>query len=406
MEPAEIVPGLLGYAERLHALAGGEHHVVSPLGAWMLVALCAPLAAEERAGRELAEILGVSPAQAAAFAARLLAEPHPMVAAGAGVWLRPGLETERFKSWLGRLPGVVDTGDIPSQEEADRWAARRTLGLITQFPLNVGAAVFCLLATALATKVCWEVPFDVVDAAELGRHQWARLPRRVLRAPRGDPRHRQFLARTARAGPVAVHLAQARGGLLVGSVIAADHTVPPGDVLAAAHQIVTAEAAQPGSVDRLSLFGLPLGDGPVWSVTEEHAAAGPAEQVACVLPAWAAETSLGLLGDPALGFPAIAQGILAALNLGPHPYQASQAAIARSTAVGFEAAAVTALVFPVAAFLPGRRRTATVRFAHPYAVVAAVSGGPQGSQAGPVPAAWHGLPVFSAWVAEPAEAAS
>lgn len=90
MEPAEAVPGLLGYAGRLHALAGREHHVVSPLGAWLLVALCAPLAGEQ-AGRELAEVLGAAPARAAALAARLLAEPHPLVAAGAGGVAAAGL---------------------------------------------------------------------------------------------------------------------------------------------------------------------------------------------------------------------------------------------------------------------------------------------------------------------------
>ena len=45
------------YAERLQVAVGADHHVVSALGAWMLVALCAPLA--EDGGRdELAEVLG------------------------------------------------------------------------------------------------------------------------------------------------------------------------------------------------------------------------------------------------------------------------------------------------------------------------------------------------------------
>jgi hypothetical protein len=48
---------------------------------------------------------------------------------------------------------------------------------------------------------------------------------------------------------------------------------------------------------------------------------------------------------------------------------------------------------------------AELRFAHPYAVVAlTVSAATEGSQdAGEAagPSAWHGLPVFSAWVSEP-----
>jgi len=46
-------------------------------------------------------------------------------------------------------------------------------------------------------------------------------------------------------------------------VIAADQAVPAGDVLAAAEEIITAEARRAGSVSWLSLFDLPLGDGPV-----------------------------------------------------------------------------------------------------------------------------------------------
>lgn len=80
--------------------------------------------------------------------------------------------------------------------------------------------------------------------------------------------------------------------------------------------------------------------------------------------------------------------------------------MARYTAAGFEAAAVTALAFAVSATFPasGRRRSATVRFAHPYAVVAAAFDGSLDRDASPVPGAWHALPVFSARVIEPAEA--
>jgi hypothetical protein len=77
---------------------------------------------------------------------------------------------------------------------------------------------------------------------------------------------------------------------------------------------------------------------------------------------------------------------------GPDPWDAMQAAMARYSRTGFEAAAVTGMVASMAAHLPARHRHAELRFGHPYAVVALVedSGSP-----------WHGLPVFSAWVTEP-----
>lgn len=53
-------------------------------------------------------------------------------------------------------------------------------------------------------------------------------------------------------------------------------------------------------------------------------------------------------------------------------FPACQASMAPYSAVGFEAGAVTALAIGVSRVLgrPGARRTATVRFAHPYTVVA------------------------------------
>src|SRR5712692_5928472 len=411
VETGEWVSALGRYAGRLHARAGPGHHVVSPLGAWMVVALCATVAGDEQARGELAEVLGTDPVPAAAFAARLLADPHPLVAAGAGVWVRPARETTRIKQWRAGLPAVVDTGDIPTQEEIDRWAAERTLGLIERFPIALTSDVVCLLASALASRVSREVPFDVVDAAALGPGPWSARLRRVLRPPRGDPRHRQYLAGTDRAGTVGVHLTGARGGLLVGSVIASDQAAPAGDVLAAAEEIVTAEARQRGSsVTRLSLFDLPLGDGAVWSIREEQvdttAPGGLEEQVVSVLPAWSARTDVDLRDDEALGFAAAARVLAEALELAEWWYDARQAAMARYSAVGFEAAAVTGLAVLVSAKVsrPGRRRTATVRFAHPFAVVAAAFDDPRARHASPVPSPWHGLPVFSAWVSEPAEA--
>ncbi len=52
-----------------------------------------------------------------------------------------------------------------------------------------------------------------------------------------------------------------------------------------------------------------------------------------------------------------------------------------------------------AARLPARHREVVLRFGHPYAVVAVTTDTP--GYSGP----WHGLPVFSAWVSEPDDAA-
>ncbi|MGW5671520.1 hypothetical protein ACWEVO_26810, partial [Micromonospora sp. NPDC003776] len=59
---------LARYAERLHRAAGAAHHVASPLGAWLLLALTGPAAAGDTR-QELAEALGTD-VDAAAEAAR------------------------------------------------------------------------------------------------------------------------------------------------------------------------------------------------------------------------------------------------------------------------------------------------------------------------------------------------
>jgi hypothetical protein len=175
--------------------------------------------------------------------------------------------------------------------------------------------------------------------------------------------------------------------------VAAAPGVPSADVLAAAYDLGPALATG-RPVARRSLFDLPLGEGPLWSVTERsgpvRSADGREERYTAVLPAWSASSEIDL-SDPGLGFAAVAQALAPG-----DPWQARQAAMARYTRVGFEAAAVTAVAVAMAMRVPrpGLIRTAELRFGHPFAVVAVVTGD------GP----WQGLPVFSAWVARPEDA--
>jgi hypothetical protein len=380
---------LARYAGTFHATADGSHHVASPLGAWLLLALCAPASSgADRA--ELEEVLGVDADRASSAAAALLAVPHPLVAAAAAVWHRLADDAP----WLASLPPAVTRGRLAGQEQLDAWARERTFGLIERFPLTLTPDVILVLATALATRVSWDKPFDVVPAASLGAASaWATRLETVLRTPNKSG-HDQYIADTARAGDVAVHTARARGGLLVTSVVAAPE-VPPADVLAAAYDLAG------GHARRRSLFELPLGESPLWTIAEEAAEVlapdGREERCMAVLPAWVAESE-HKLERADLGFPAAARAVGTAMGIGGDAYQAMQSAVARYSRVGFEAAAVTGMMRLLSAPIPhdGIRREAELRFGHPYAVVAVAEqhGGP-----------WHGLPVFSAWVAEPSASA-
>jgi hypothetical protein len=390
---------IAGYARRLHAAAGDRHHVASPLGAWLLLALAGP-ASSGRDRAALTDALGCDPDVAAPSAAELLTAPHPLVACAAAAWTRRGTDPgDGFRQWRLGLPDAVEAGDLPGKAGLDAWAREHTFGLINTFPLDSAADVYLLLATALATRVSWQVPFALASAAELGAGSaWSRSLGQVLRTPDPalGPGHRQFIAADADAGDVAVQAATARDGLAVYSVAAAPD-VPAASVLAAAYRIGCADAIG-APAGRRDLADLPLGDGPAWMLREEQAS-DHRDLCTAVLPAWSAQSQHDL-SDPGLGFGAAMRGLLANPS---DPWAARQAAMARFTRTGFEAAAVTM----AAGFLALRpatstRRVAELRFGHPYAAVAVATDGAAGSQGSP---AWHGVPVFSAWVAEPDDAA-
>jgi hypothetical protein len=359
----------------------------------MLLSLV-PTAAGRPADESLGEVLGMPAETAAARTARMLERPHPIVGCGVALWRQASL-MERSP---GRLPDQVETGPVPDQAALDRWAHDKTMGIIDTFPITVDALTALVMATAVATKVLWLEPYRLVPVAELGPGStWTGLDT-VLRAD--GPGNRIF--DTDQAGRVAVHRAVAAGGLSVYSVIAAP-AVAPLDVLAAAHELATVHARTPGR----SLFDLPLGDGQAWVITEEkYTYYGPddrSELYEAVLPQWSADTDLDL-ADPATGFPDAAGLLAGALGLAGAGYQARQAARARYHRLGFEAAAVTTMAFPGSALRPSGAkgtmvaRTARLRFAHPFAVVAVCDTGAEG------PGPWDGLPVFSAWITDPENA--
>ncbi len=406
---ADLAAPLAAYARRFHAAAGAHHHAASPLGAWLLLALCGP-ACTGKARSELAEVLGCEIETAAATAAALLADPHPLVAAAAGAWHREGSMTDALAGWQAGLPPAVQTGLLRDQAQLDDWAREHSLGMIPRFPVKLRPDIVLMLATALATRVSWVRPFDLVPSSALGPDSpWTAQVRQVLHTPaRRDSGHRQFIAATERAGDVAVHTARAVGGLLVTSVAAAPG-VPAGEVLAVACDLAAGLATGRQSARR-SLFDLELGEGPLWVVTERAAktetASGREERCTAVLPAWSADSSQDLK-QPGLGFDLAAAGLAELLGLAVYRYEARQACVARFSRTGFEAAAVTG--FAVAAMAMRSRpegvlRTAELRFGHPFAVVAVAADEDHDPKRSTGASPWHGMPVFSAWVARPEEA--
>jgi hypothetical protein len=402
------------YARRVYPAVLEQHpleSVSSPLGVWLLLAACASAATGEK--RLLLErSLGCSAEEAAELLAVFVVDPPPALVAAMAVWIREADATPEFSEWVRGLPSEVETGSMPSKEQADEWARRNTLGLIGEFPLDVGPLTRIVLASALATKVSWRVPYEAVAADDYlsDSSPWRARVRALLwdRYPGGLA----GLVDTRSAGLVAVHCAIAVEDLTVIS-LSAEPGTPRQAVLEAAHEVIADVRDRPFSSLARSLFELPLGTGHSWQISEREIATWRAgervERVEGVsLPAWRAKGKLDLERSESFGS-VTALEVLRAL-IGPLPgdqLEARQVAIASFTRFGFEAAAVTGFGIRVSGPRQppekGIERIAILRFDHPYAAVA-ITGKPAGARGGErAESHFAGLPLFSAWVTTPEE---
>ena len=386
--------------------------VSSPLGIWLLLAACSTAAVgPER--EQLEDALGCSAFEAASLLAQVLETPPPALHSALALWVRSRDRTTALVEWSAGLPRSVERGPIPSQADADAWADERTSGLIQRFPVEITDLTRLILASALATKVGWQRPFEIVPAAGQLRASspWSGRVEHVL--VDREPALPLVLAHTDAAGVVAVHFAVSDEELAVVS-IAADPDVDRHGAFEAAYEIGRRCRTDALTEARCSLFDLALGQGHSWEIVEEEVAsyeAGDRSEsiVSATLVDWSVDSRLDLQRSDRFG---VAPALAALVRLiGPDPrgdrFDAVQSAVASYTSTGFEAAAISTLGLFGAAFRNpqerGLLRTARLFFDHPYAAVA-LAGRPSDftrRRAGHTEL--FGLPLFSAWVAEPRE---
>ncbi len=385
----------------------------SALGIWLLLAACAAGADGENR-HELEEALGCSAEEAGELLAAFMVAPPQALNAGIAAWVQPADATAAFNEWVRSLPERVESGSVPSQVQPDEWARRTTLGLIEKFAIDPLARI--VLGSAVATRVSWATPFDVVDADEhLGAASpWRGKVRRLLWDSTNGPLATGPLAAvvdTRSAGVVVAHFAVAHEDLTVMSVSAAPG-VPRGAVLEAAHELTAALHNRQLSSIGVSLFDLPLGDGHSWTISEHETdtfrAGDHEEKIEAVsLPAWDQQAELKLMIDGSFGCRAAVNTLRELIGPRPEdPTEGKQKAIARFSRYGFEAAAIVDFLLgramePVER---GIERSVVLRFDHPYAAVA-VAGKLNGWRDAffDTQARFSGLPLFTAWVTTPVE---
>jgi hypothetical protein len=305
----------------------------------------------------------------------------------------------------------VARGPIPTPAEANEWVDENTLGLIRTFPVQISELTRLILTSALATKVSWQAPFEVVAASEHWPQSspWLGLVEQVLLDEMG---YRAMVATTQSAGTIAVHFAQAVEDLVVVS-ISADPSVERSRVVEAAYDIVDRCRSDDLDSVRCSLFDLPLGRGHSWNLSEHEVPTHtPGERrekvVSSVLPAWSITSLLDLKASDVFGVGSALDSLLDLI--GPSPegdeIEGMQAAVASYTPIGFEAAAASAMMLETRSAQPrsrGLQRRAALSFDHPFAAIAISASDFDFGGFGSAHAETFGLPLFSAWITTPGE---
>lgn len=186
---AETVRQVNGMTARwAHALPEGT--VFSAPGVWPLLAFLADGAAGP-ARAELSEALGVPAGQAAGAARELLAALASVsgMDAALGLWTHHALALR--EEWRAGLPagayGVFGDDLVTAQERLDAWAAERTGGLVERMPVTLTRDARMVLASALALRTTWRQPFDQLPLTpDAGPWQGRTLRGLHRRSPRPD----------------------------------------------------------------------------------------------------------------------------------------------------------------------------------------------------------------------------
>lgn len=371
----DLVAAVNALTARWLAAAGPRALVVSGLGVWPLLALIAE--PSEGPGRaELAAALGVAPEESMADARAVLelVNACPAAAMAGGLWTRSGLELE--PGWVQRLPegtrGRITGAPLIDAPVLDGWAEKHTAGRITKFPITTTPDTRLVLATALSVETTWEQPFDETvlsipsggpwpegETAALSRSSHELEHVRVVPTPHGAFTDVTVVGDRG----VDVHLvlgpAEAEPGAVLAAGVAA--VAPAAEDAATPGTAFTADEPHPGpgiTVERARAYH-PADELRLRTVPFEVTAAHDLLEHAEVF-------GLRSVSDLRRGhFPGISRE---RLGVGA----AAQNILARFSATGFEAAAVTALgVFGTSVLSRAHEVTrVSVSFDRPFAYYA------------------------------------
>ena len=360
-----------------------QHHVASPLGAWMLLAFLS----EKQKSPLLEKLLGTDTANAAAILEGLLKNiPEPIAATVHG-WVNPNAEG-RYADLFARSRFAKEIEvKRPSEEELNKWAKDNTKEIIEKFPLVPDESFTGLFASALATDVKWMKPLTVDAAPE--DSAWG-----VDTVLFDDNENNFSVVVNEELHTFIVHSNRSKDKLLVHSIIPVED-VAAEEVMRLANDIATGVINVRGkqNAEEAELLAEALEKGTILKKVGEQVVDDPYTQFILNgwLPAWESENKFDLSSKD-LGFGE-------SINVGKNEIlDAVQVTKAQYGAEGFKAAAITAVMVSRAAVVFKEKRKVPVYevgFNKPYAVVAVYDD---------FKSPWHKVPVFTGYIKEAVKA--
>ncbi|MGW2742455.1 serpin family protein [Streptomyces sp. NPDC001450] len=348
-----------GLTARWAAAAAPEGTAFSAAGVWPLLAFLAD-GATGAARAELAGALGMPADQAAGAARELLAGLQTVsgLDAALGLWTHEMLQLR--EEWRAGLPagtyGVFGEDLVTAQERLDAWAAERTGGLVERMPVTLTREARMVLASALTLRTDWRQPFtETVLRPDSGPWQG----RSLLGLHRRSVRPDRVGVTSTPDGFVTALTVPGDNGIDVHLVLG-EERMTPGQVLTAGVGVVERTLAVTGGGQ------LPFGHvGPGLHVEQQPATAPEPITLDVRTVAYEVRADHDLLAMAGLF------GLTAATDardghfpgISPFPLAigtARQSALARFGALGFRAAAVTAVMPVPAGAVPQYRYETTV----------------------------------------------
>lgn len=313
----------------------GDSNVVgSPLGSWLLVASVASnldFGNNPFLKTETEKCLHLSIEEAREAATAIL-EQYRELNYVSQAWTTPDLNSlPAVKKWVEANSLIPVEGNIPSQEQINKWAATNTNDLIKEFPAQMNDDTLVVIANIIYSKLNWKTKFVAVPTTDAMKGWEVET---VLSA---NATNDVLFAKDENNDVFAVYSVKATGDKeTVSLVTCLSREADPKQLMGVLSNLESMAKVSPNDDLLLTLSS------EMYKVKEVRRGSTPTV-IEATVPAWDAETSHSLLEKKSMGyhelFKAFSEG-----SVGGFTADAKQVAVAKFDKEGFEAAALTAMV--------------------------------------------------------------